>query len=439
MNKNMSPFQLIILAVFGMLAMIGVVFFALGSAFGTNDAQTGEVLIWGSLEPAPFTSVIQTLAEDDPRFSQVRYSYHPASSFYEDLADAIASGRGPDLIVLADDYMVRHAGKLMPIEYSYISQQTFQDTFISQGDMLLRGEGVYGVPLVVDPLVLYWNKDILASKGYAKPPKYWDELYAFAEKVTERDQTRAITLSGVPLGEYQNVNHAKDIVATLIMQAGGTLVRYDQQGRLVPSLVSRTEEAVQPAPSALRFFTEFANPTKTVYSWNRALPASRDAFAAGNTALYIGYASELENLRSQNPNLAMGVAPLPQINGKNTLLTMGRLYSFAIPRGSLNPAGARTISFLLANAASSRALSERLGLPSAHRDVLAENLKAVNVTPEQAVFNQSALIAESWLDPDPAATEVVFKDMIEGVTSGADKVADAVADADKALVQLLNI
>jgi ABC-type glycerol-3-phosphate transport system substrate-binding protein len=69
MNKNMSPFQLIILAVFGMLAMIGVVFFALGSAFGTSDAETGEVLIWGSLEPAPFTSVIQTLAEDDPRFS----------------------------------------------------------------------------------------------------------------------------------------------------------------------------------------------------------------------------------------------------------------------------------------------------------------------------------------------------------------------------------
>ena len=55
--------------------------------------------------------------------------------------------------------------------------------------------------------------------------------------------------------------------------------------------------------TALLFYTDFTNPSKTSYSWNAALPQSFDAFTSGELAAYLGYASEYNSIISRNPNL----------------------------------------------------------------------------------------------------------------------------------------
>lgn len=433
----MSLFQMILLAFFGLLGVGGALYFALGASFGSSATQVGPVLIWGPLESAPFNAVIQRLAEDDDRLQQVAYERHDPDTFYADLAEAIASGRGPDLIVLSQEYLVANAGKTIPISYEYLPERTFEESFISEGRLFLVDAGVLGVPIAVDPLVTYYNRDLLASSGFAQPPRYWDELFGMAEKITRRDEARNITKSTIAFGEYENVTHAKNVLATLILQAGGRITAQDTQGRLVPALISRVQENVQqPAESALRFYTEFANPTKSVYTWNRSLPDARFAFAAGDTALYIGYASELPLIRAQNPNLNFSVAMLPQIRDIDRRLTFGQLYAFAVPNGSQNPAGARTVAFVLASGENSALLAEARGTPSPHLEALASQ-SSTQLSVADAVFLDSALIADGWLDPDPRATDQIFRAMIEDVTSGALRLGDAISDADKALLELV--
>lgn len=422
------------LAVFGVAAVAGLLFFAGVGGLGIKDESVGPVLVWGTLNDSAFQVVLSQLGETDERVRKVVYERKDSRTYNNDLAEALASGRGPDLFILREDFIIRHKDKIAAIPYDSLPRQQFESTFVQGTNLFLGLDGVIGVPIAIDPLVLYWNQDMLSSAGFVGAPKYWDEIFDIAEKVTKRDDGNNILKSAIAFGEFTNVTHAKDILSALIMQAGGTIATLDDQGRLRPTLGSRTGDANQPTQSALRFFAEFANPSKTVYSWNRSLTNSREAFASGDLALYVGYASELPLLNNLNPNLNFSVAALPQIRGGERSLTFGHSYAFSIPIASANPNGALSTAFILAGSGPSALLSQARGTPSPRRDVL-----AVAVDGPDAAFRDMAIIARGWLDPDTTATAQIFKGMIEGVTTGSRRLSEAVGQADKELGNLLGL
>jgi ABC-type glycerol-3-phosphate transport system substrate-binding protein len=277
-------------------------------------------------------------------------------------------------------------------------------------------------------MVLYWNRDLLTNASYAQPPRYWDEVHDMADVLTRRDAANNVVQSTVAFGEYDNVNHAKEIVSTLIQQAGGEIVQLSSDGRYEQRLTS-VGTTGQPAEYALRFYTEFADPAKDLYSWNRSRPMARNAFATGDLALYIGYASELPLIRELNPNLNFAVSIMPQPRGARRSTTFGRVYVFAFPKNAGNINGAIEAAFLLAGSSHAPLFAAAWGIPSARRDVLAEPKDEA-----EEVFRQSALIARGWLDPDPQATDRIFERMIENVTSGAARLGDAIQRADQELL-----
>jgi len=196
-----------------------------------------------------------------------------------------------------------------------------------------------------------------------------------------------------------------------------------------------TNAPSNPSESALRFYTEFTNPSKTTYSWNRTLPVSTTAFTSGDVATYFGFASELPGLAARNPNLRFAVAKVPQVEGSSSRLTYGRLTGLAIPRTSRNPNGAAQIAQKLTSSQSISTLTMLTGLPPVRRDV------KINTADNAAmsVFVDSALIARAWVDPAPEETDVIFRTMIESVISGRNDSGSAIGEAARALKQLLPI
>ncbi len=424
-------FQIILLAVFSALAISGILIFALVVGGGGGNA-IGPVVIWGTHDPTAFATVLRQAAENESRLAQVSYVQKDASTYVEMLTEALASGTGPDLYLLRQDYVIRDSGKIVPIPYDRIGKSQFEDTFVEAGRPYLGESGVFAVPLFIDPMVMYWNRDLFASAGLAKPPQYWDEFTEAAQRMVKKDVTGAIQKAIIALGEYQNVEHAKDILALLIQQAGGQITLRDATGRLVPALSARTAGATQATESALRFYTEFADPSKVDYSWNRSLPISRAAFSAGDLAVYFGYASEARFLARSNPNLNFALAPMPQIRGSARVSGIARVYALATTRGSKKPEAAMTVASLLAGKDISRALSIALGVPSARRDVIGEREED-----ENQVVERESLIARSWLDPDPEKTEAIFRAMIESVTSGASRLGETISRADQSMAQII--
>jgi ABC-type glycerol-3-phosphate transport system substrate-binding protein len=341
----------------------------------------------------------------------------------------MASGNGPDLVILPQDELVSFSNKLAPIPYSYMSQRTYTDSFINEGQLFLAPNGALAYPFLVDPLVLYWNRDLFANAGIPQPPVYWSDILDIAPKLTVSDGSGAIQTSAIAMGEWSNVLYAKDIIAMLFLQAGDpitTLPTDPSQGAYQTVLGENAANAQEaPADSALQYYTDFANPSKTSYTWNKIFPSSQDAFVAGELGIYLGYASDYPTLVARNPNLNFGVSLMPQVKGNGPRLTFGRMLGLAVPRTAKNATGAATIALALSSKAGITAVESHTPLPPVRRDV------AVDTSSNAAasVFVQSGLIARSWLDPNPTATDAIFKTMIESVLSGQALPNEAVANA----------
>lgn len=440
----MSSFQIVLLSIFGALAVAGILIFAF-LVGGNNSSSLGAVTVWGTFDDVAMQTIIRQLSEEDNRLRQVTYVRKSEATYEQDLTNALASGTGPDLFILRSDQAVVDAAKILPIQYDSFPREQFENVFVEAAKPFLSAEGVLAVPLTVDPYILYWNRDLLSAAGFAAPPVYWDETFDMARTITDCqkvtasaantvegcDEMRTIKKATVALGEYDNINNAKGIISLLILQAGGPITQRDSAGALIPSLMARQGDVSNPAESAVSFYTAFANPARDSYSWNKSFSSSREAFANGDLALYVGLASEYPLIKRINPNLNFALAPIPQIRNLEKSTNSGYAYGFAIPRASKNPSGALTVAYLLASPDSSKAIATVVGQSSARRDVLAAGGQGT-----ENLFNRATLIARTWEDPNPSATDDIFRDMIMSVTSGAAKVTEALQRADEAMRQL---
>jgi len=433
MRKH-SLFQILLLAVFGSLAVAGVLIFAFAVGGNATSNSIGKVVIWGTFDKTAFQSVLEKAAQNNQDLGQVSYVQKSEAAYEQNLSDALAQAQGPDLFILRSDYALKDAPKVIPVPYSELSRVQFQNIFAEAADPYLGQNGVIAIPFAVDPLVLYWNRDILSSAGFAEPPAYWDEIPAMAQKITQKDQSGGVKRSAIALGTYQNIENAKAILSALFLQAGVPVTQTNADGVLSAAL---TEGAAQaggnPAEDALRFYTEFADPSQSDYSWNGSLQNARASFAAGDVAFYVGFASEAPLIASMNPNLNAAVAALPQLRGAARASDFGRVYAFAVPRASANPLGAKAAAALLDSATTSAALSEALGIPSALRSVL-----SLQYGGNGPLFNAMAIITRVWSDPDPVQTDPLFRAMIEDTVSGASPLSQSLQRGGQQLSQIIS-
>jgi ABC-type glycerol-3-phosphate transport system substrate-binding protein len=176
----------------------------------------------------------------------------------------------------------------------------------------------------------------------------------------------------------------------------------------------------------VRYYTEFSNPVKSVYSWNRSMPNSRRAFISGDLTFYFGRASELSYIRQANPNLNFDVAPMPQIRDNSDEKVHARLHGLAVSQSSDNKSGAIRAATTLIRGPVIQTFAERSDLPPVRRDLLAQK---PDKSATQSVFYDAALIAEGWLQPDEQRVNEIFRTMVRDVTSGRLTVGAAVGDA----------
>ena len=429
----MSSFQTIVMGIFVMLVIVGVGVFSLFGGVG-GKAPIGPVVIWGTIDQGAMDKVLGTLTEKDKTLQDAVYVAHKPETYQGELINAIAAGTGPDLVMLSQGTIGTLSDKISPMPYSAMSQGDFLSSYIDEGQLFLTPQGILALPFSIDPLVMYWNRDTFTGAGEAKAPQYWNDLIALAPKITSLDAGSNVRRSLVAMGTWDNINNAKAILSALMMQSGDFITGRDEAGALTATLGARPDTAnVPPASEALRFYTDFANPSKTTYSWNRSLPNSYNAFASGDVALYFGFASEYRAIAERNPNLRFGVAVLPQLQGASAKITSGAIQGLAVARGAKNPGGAMTVAQKLTTAVGAAAAAQAMGLPPVRRDVGTDT----SASAASAVFVQSALMARSWADPNALATDGIFKAMIESVSSGRSTPEQAVFDAASALRQLL--
>ncbi|MEK7180086.1 MAG: extracellular solute-binding protein, partial [Patescibacteria group bacterium] len=417
-----TRFQVIVTLIFSFFIVVGVIIFS--TSRGSSTRPENNITVWGILPESSFSTLLRDYPIGKDKEFIITYVQKRAATFDQEFIGALAENKGPDIIFLPHDSMWKHQNKIFPISYQTFSERKFKDTFVEEGELYLTSGGILGLPILVDPLVMYWNRDMFSNASISKAPEYWDEFFDLAQKLTKKDQSFNITESGVSLGEFRNVNNAKEILSALIMQAGSSITaRTDNAVTVV--LNERMGQAVIPAEAAVNFYTEFSNPIKLFYSWNRSLPRSDNFFTGGDLGIYFGFASEFSQIKEKNPNINFDVAPFPQSRESKTKITYGSMQALSVVKNSKNIVAAIQVALALTDRERSAAVSTLAKLPPVRRDLLSQ-------TPSDAyniLFWEGALRSRAWIDPDSTATENIMLNMIESITAGRLRTSQAISRA----------
>ena len=431
-------FQTLLLTIFGVAAVVSVVVFANTKSKNQAVESGGNVAIWGTFQ---HTKDLADLITDFNREHRdqftISYEFHDAKNFDSDIVEALSSQKGPDVLLLPDDLVLRHFDKVELIPYTMFPPATFSSLFVQSAEIYLRDGGLEALPFAIDPMVMYWNRDLFNNASITAPPKYWDEFLEMTPKLTRRNnKTSELLQSALPFGEFTNVNNAKDLIAMLFLQVGNPIVKIEKNVPVakVTSLDGSRIVPDESVVSAFRFFMDFSNPLKSNFTWSLARGNSLNEFIDGNLAVHFDYASAYNVITKKNPHLNFAVAPMPQPRNTSAEITFGRMHGLAVLKTSKNKQTAfLAIQRLLLDPLPAKRFAAAFSLPPVRRDLLAD--KPTN--PEMSIFYDSAIRARTWLDPKPQASDKAFRDMVELVSSGRSDAPAAVSKLNGQLEVIL--
>ncbi len=421
-------FQTILIGIF-IIAFVGAILIFSGvikvGSSSSGTTPVGSVSVWGVYPQSIVQPYIEQLNVQNKTMT-ISYSEKVPDTFRTKLIEAIAEGTAPDLVIADANELLSFRDKLYTIPFTTYTERLYRDSFVDGASIFLSKEGVMASPLLIDPLVVFYNKDILAGQNYVVPPTTWQGVVSALPQFLKRDAKGTITQTAIGLGEWSNVVHFKDILSALFLQTGNPIVSLNAAGTYQDRLSTAPEGTKEPpVVSALDFYTGFANQVSDRFSWTRTLPSTLDMFLAGKSAFYIGRGSELFTIQSRNPNLNFDVTSLFQTDGAVRPITYGAFSGIGLVKTSPNFTASYSALGMLTSKEFVQYLSGVLALPPARRDVLLTNQQ----NPYVQVYFQAALSAFTWPDINESATEGIFRDMIRTVNSGASNPTQAIYEA----------
>lgn len=260
---------------------------------------------------------------------------------------------------------------------------------------IIRENQIWGLPLAMDTVVTYVNKDLLNNARVFSPAKIWDDVIKQIRdnQLTVIDDANTIVQSGAALGTADNVPYATDILTLLMMQNGSTMI--DQSTK-------RVRFNDQAGLDALNFYTSFAQSTKETYSWNIDQPNARDAFLKGRVAYFFG--SYADRAVIEKSGLNWSVAPMLHVSergdkdgpsGNLRFISTARYRVGMVSKSAATAKRSTTAWSLLRYFANSGNVPSYLATTN-QLSGLKAILEKQRAEPAKSVFAEQLLTARSW-------------------------------------------
>lgn len=451
-----------------LIVIIGLSFTGLGlgckqQSVAVQQASKPITLTWWRVfdDEATVQPIIDSYRTLHPNITIV-YRKLRYEDYERELLNALAEDRGPDIVSLQSSWLKSYAGKLLPmprqvtLPYQELQgslkkeivtilkttslptsrdiKNNFVDAVVS--DIFLPGatpqqEEVYGLPLGIDTLALYSNRDLLNLSGIPQPPRTWTDFQGAVKKLTKFDKDGTIVQAGATIGTSKNVERAQDVLALLMMQNGATMLESGQ------AVFDRTpqgfERPLPPGEEALTFYTDFANSGKEVYTWNATMPRSFEAFVNGKVGFFLGYSYHLPSIKARAPKLNFEISPVPQIEG-NVPVNFANYFVESVSRKSQNPQFAWDFINFATSMRNIGPYLDSAKKPTALRALVAPQSE----DPDIGVFVSQTLTSRTWYHGMNAlAAEQAILDMIDAALAGTTELRDVIRFGAQKVTQTL--
>lgn len=416
---------LIVGGVFIFILVLALLFIFGGRQSGSGQFS-GTLTFWGIFdEPSVFEPILLEYKKIQPKL-EIHYRKINADNYENTLINGLATAQGPDFFMFPNSWLPKHFDKLQPLPESQLSMSEFRRLFPTVVEQDFAPDGlVFALPLYLDTLAMFYNKDIFDSTGIAEPPKTWLEFQNLIPKLRKIDSTGRITRAAAAIGgSDKSVNRGSDILNLLMLQTGAPMVTKD---------FSRADFA-KDGLSALRFYTQFADARNSAYTWNDGQPYSVDSFSEGNAAIIFSYSNQIKTIKDKNPFLRFDMAPMLQPQDAKQVINWANYNGLAVSAKSRSGDAAwNFIQWLTTNSNASLKYLNAVRRPPALRSLI----NSSSADPELAVFAGQILSARSWPQIDSVAVTNAFSDMIDAVNSGRSTADRAIQTAESKISQLM--
>ncbi len=290
-----------------LVVIVLVAIFILPRIFPSKKGPV-ELTYWGLWEdPAVMNEIIADFKRTHPLIT-VKYEMRDIKGegqYIDRLTTRINGGNGPDIFRFHNSWPDELRGFMLPLPSDVVSSLGLDKDYYNVVTKDLQRNGAfYGVPIHIDTLALFINKDLFKAGDVSAAPTSWDDLANVASSLTVVDEEGKIKTSGVALGTYSNIAHASDIISLLLVQN-----RADMKS-LAGVKKQNTIDAIG------GYYLPFAKGDSSGKgkTWDASLDNSKLAFTKGNLAMYFGYSWDILQIKNANPNLNFEVHPVPRLS-----------------------------------------------------------------------------------------------------------------------------
>lgn len=436
-----------------MLAVLGAGCTKGPTAEAVQASKRTTLKVWGVVDDQDvYNEILNDYKQLHP-FVDIEFRRFRLEEYENELLNAMAEDRGPDIFLIHNTWVGKYQPKILPMPLSTkVAVQTVEGTLKkevvyvvqSQPSVSVRQykldypdsvakdfiktinvstvadkrdmqQRVFAIPMSVDTMGMYVNKDLLNAAGIQTIPTSWDQVQEAVKKLTKQDAQGEIIQAGAAIGTGNNIERAPDLLAALMMQNGAEMSADDGTptfGSIPLKLDGVRNEP--PALQALAFYTDFANPGKEVYTWNAKQPNSLDAFTQGKVALFFGYNYHLPIIRARAPRLNLALASLPQIPG-NPVVNFANYWGWTVSKKTKNGDLAWNLLNFMRTPEENVKYLRAAQRPAALRSQLAAQLEDENI----GVFAAQVLTSQTWYrGANAKAADDAFIDMIDMASIG---------------------
>lgn len=432
MQLSRKQLIIVISAVFIVL-LLGSIFLGIipGLRQKTVKPPQVKIVVWGVEDRNNFDSGIQAYQALRPNV-QVDYKEIDPENYENELINALAANRGPDVFMFHSDWLPKHYDKTVAVGDTQFTLSQFQKTFPKVAEQDFAPDRViYALPLYIDTLALYYNQDIFDSSGVALPPTTWSDFQNLIPKLRRLDKSGNIIQEAAAIGgSLKSIDMAVDLLELLMIQSG-TQMTDDSFNKA--SFADRRNDF--PGLQALEFYTKFSDPESVYYTWNDKLNAM-ESFTGGKTAMMFGYNRQKRDIKEKNPFLNFRAIAAPQINSLGTKINVADYWGLAVSKKSQWPEwGWDLIIYLTTNEIVASNYLDASGNSPALKTLIDKYLN----DPELGTFAQQALTARSWPQIDSSAISSIFSQMIEAVINKKLDAETAIDQAELEVTNLMNV
>jgi len=297
-----------------------------------NNVKNVELVYWGLWEPS---SVMQPLIDEYESthpgvkilYSQQTFSNYEGRLFTRLQQSSSSTELAPDIFRIHNTWVPKYYRYLSPLPEKVMSRETYSQTFYptALSDFTAKDGKLYAIPLEIDGLVLFYNKQLLVDAGFSKPPTDWDSLIDLAHKLTKKDSSGKITQAGLAIGTSRNILHASEIFSFLLLQEGVELI--DSTRTNVTLNTTKVE-------SVLNTYTGFATGKQAV--WSSDLRYDLEMFYSGKLGMMIAPSWRAFDVILSSPTIEFGMAKLPQLGANQQEVYYSTYWGEAVNKSSDN-------------------------------------------------------------------------------------------------------